>query len=84
MYIYAAVYSEDKCWSTILKISKNNIWNNSNNTRTPGTIYPCNSTDQTFPYAPSMGYVRPRQDMSVNVSEHVDPNGRINLPYLRD
>ena len=38
----------------------------------------------THPYTPPLCYVRPTPDMSVNVSEHVDTNGRINLPCLRE
>ncbi len=38
----------------------------------------------THPYTPPLCYVRPTADMSVNVSDHVDANGRINLPSLRE
>lgn len=38
----------------------------------------------THPYTPPLCYVRPTPEMSVNVSDHVDPNGRINLPCLRE
>lgn len=36
------------------------------------------------PYTPPLCYVRPTPEMSVNVSDHVDANGRINLPCLRE
>lgn len=38
----------------------------------------------THPYMPPLCYVRPTPDMSINVSDHVDTNGRINLPCLRE
>jgi len=38
----------------------------------------------SHPYTPPICYVRPTADMSVNVSDHVDSNGRINLPCLRE
>lgn len=38
----------------------------------------------SHPYTPPLCYVRPTPDMSVNVSDHVDSNGRINLPCLRE
>ena len=36
------------------------------------------------PYTPPVAYVRPTSDMSINVSETVDPNGRISLPCLKE
>lgn len=36
------------------------------------------------PYTPPLCYVRPTPEMSINVSDHVDANGRINLPVLRE
>lgn len=38
----------------------------------------------THPYTPPLSYVRPTAEMSVNVSEAVDSNGRVNLPCLRE
>lgn len=38
----------------------------------------------THPYTPPLCYVRPTSEMSVNISESVDSNGRINLPCLRE
>lgn len=38
----------------------------------------------THPYTPPLCYVRPTPEMSINVSDHVDANGRINLPCIRE
>ena len=38
----------------------------------------------THPYTPPICYVRPTAEMSVNVSDHVDSSGRVNLPCLRE
>jgi ESCRT-I complex subunit TSG101 len=39
---------------------------------------------ESHPYEPPLVYVRPTPDMNVNVSETVDSNGRVYLPYLSD
>jgi ESCRT-I complex subunit TSG101 len=36
------------------------------------------------PYTPPIAYVRPTPDMSINVSETVDSNGRVMLPFLTE
>ena len=36
------------------------------------------------PYTPPIAYVRPTSDMSINVSETVDSNGRVMLPCLSE
>lgn len=39
---------------------------------------------ENHPYEPPLVYVRPTPDMSINVSEQVDSNGRVNMPALRE
>ena len=39
---------------------------------------------ETHPYEPPLVYVRPTPDMSINVSQTVDSNGRVYLPALSE
>lgn len=38
----------------------------------------------THPYNAPLAYVRPTADMQIKVSQYVDYNGKIYLPYLHD